>query len=185
MKDIQSIILAGGESKRMGKDKGLIEFDGKPFVLRVLEAARTVSNRVMIISGNPEYERFGVPVFKDIFKDKGPAGGIYTGLTNSKYETNVVLSCDLPFAEASLISVLVSRSGNEDVLVYRDDKNIHPLIGVYKKRLRTHFRECIEKDILSMTDILKDLKVKELGIPEPMQKQAVNINTKKDLERYL
>lgn len=185
MKDIQTIILAGGESKRMGSDKGLVEFDGKPFVLRVIEAARRISNRIMIISSNPEYKRFGLPVFEDIIPDKGPVGGIFTGLSNSKYETNVVLSCDLPFVEAPLVSVLVSRSGKEDVLIYKEGDQSHPLIGVYKKNLRTYFRECIDKDILKMSDILKPLNVKELEIPPQMLKQAMNINTKKELSRFI
>jgi len=184
MKDLQTIILAGGESKRMGSDKGLVKLDGKPLILRVIEAARGVSNRIVIISSNPDYERFGVPVFEDIIKDKGPAGGIYTGLLNSKYETNVILSCDLPFVEPSLISVLVSRSGNEDVLIYKDQDFNHPLIGVYKKSLTEHFKKCIDKNILTLSEILEPLKVKELDVPEPMKKQVVNVNTKKELDKY-
>ena len=168
----------------MGTDKGLVTFKGKPFVLRVIEAARGISNRIMIVSSNEEYNRFGIPVFEDEMKGKGPAAGIYTGLKNSKYETNVVLSCDLPFVEPSLISVLVSRTGKEDVLIYKDKDHKHPLIGVYKKKLASHFKECIDKGILKMEDILAPLEVKELDIPEPMLKQAKNINTKKDLEKY-
>ena len=48
MKEAQTIILAGGDSRRMGSDKGLLKRSGKPFVLRVIEAAKPVSNRVFV-----------------------------------------------------------------------------------------------------------------------------------------
>jgi len=185
MKEAQTIILAGGDSRRMGSDKGLLKRSGKPFVLKVIEAAKPVSNRVMIITSNDEYKRFGQPVYEDLIKGKGPAGGIYTGLSISKYETNILLSCDIPFIEPSLISVLLSRSGNEDVLIYKDGETRHPLIGVYKKSVSAHFKKCISKNILKMEDILKSLNVKELDLPEPMRKQAQNINTKQEYDELI
>lgn len=185
MKEAQTIILAGGDSRRMGSDKGLLKRSGKPFVLRVIESAKPVSNRVMIITSNDEYKRFGQPVYDDLIKGKGPAGGIYTGLSISMYETNIILSCDIPFIEPSLISVLLSRSGNEDVLYYKDGETKHPLIGIYKKSAAAHFKKCIDKNILKMEDILKSMKVKELDLPEPMRKQAQNINTKQEFDTMM
>ena len=85
---------------------------------------------------------------------------------------------------SSLLSVLLSRSGNEDVLIYKDKDNRHPLIGIYKKHLAEHFKKCLDKNILKLEDILEPLKVKELDLPEPMRKQVRNINTKAELEKF-
>lgn len=182
---IQAIILAGGESKRMGSDKGLMTQQGKPFVQTVIEAAKAVTSRIMIISNNDDYKRFGYPVYHDIIPDKGPAGGIYTGLCNSKYDANLVLSCDIPFAETSLISVLVSRFGKEDALFYSEGKNQHPLIGVYRRSLKDHFEKCLKSNKLKLTDILESVNVKTLEVPEPMKHQLRNINTKEDYNKYI
>ena len=92
MKEIQAIILAGGESRRMGSDKGMLKKDGKPFVQSIIEAVKPLTARIMIISSNKDYKRFGYPVYEDIVKGKGPVGGIYTGLNHSRYEYNLVLA---------------------------------------------------------------------------------------------
>ncbi len=78
------IILAGGKSSRMGEDKGLVLLNGKPMIQYVIEALKGVVSDIIIISNNASYNKFGIPVYPDIIKDKGPVGGIFTGLHHSK-----------------------------------------------------------------------------------------------------
>ena len=97
-----AIILAGGKSSRMGSDKGLVLLNGKPMISYIIEILKKMQIPIIIISNNENYKQFGLPVFADIIKEKGPLGGIYTGLKNSKTESNIIVSCDVPFYQIEL-----------------------------------------------------------------------------------
>src|SRR6202008_2205785 len=95
--EITAIILAGGKSSRMKEDKGLVYFNGKMLVEHVIASAKKMTTRIIIITANPAYRQFGYPCTEDEMKEKGPLGGIFTGLVHSSTKKNLVLGCDLPF----------------------------------------------------------------------------------------
>ena len=103
------IILAGGKSSRMGEDKGLVLLNGKPMIQYVIEALKEVVSDIIIISNNASYNKFRVPVYSDIIKDKGPVGGIYTGLYHSTTELNFCISCDVPMISSDFIFWLLNK----------------------------------------------------------------------------
>lgn len=72
---IDAHILAGGKSSRMGADKGLLLFKGKPLIERVIEQLYPLFKTICIVSNNREYERFGLQVIEDLIKDIGPGRG--------------------------------------------------------------------------------------------------------------
>ena len=105
--EVTGIILAGGKSSRMGTDKGLLKLNGKSMVEYVIDALTEMCSRVLIVSNNIEYRRYGIDVVKDIYEDKGPLGGLYSGLMNSNSQVNICVSCDIPNVNADVFKFLL------------------------------------------------------------------------------
>jgi len=189
MKKVTTAILAGGKSSRMGSDKGLAEFDGQPLINSVLKVVDDITGNIIIISNQEGYEDLGYPVFEDIHKNKGPAGGIHSALTHSDCDYNLVLACDMPNVNADLIRYLITHNdddSNFDAYVPRYEENIEPLCTIYSKSCLHQIEVCIKENDLKMMDILKKLKTKYIEITSDLDFYSPslfeNVNTKQDLE---
>src|SRR5690348_1515752 len=99
--DVAAFILAGGKSTRMGADKAFVPLDGRTLLARALDLARSVTPDVRIV-GNPETFASFAPVVEDVFRDRGPLGGIHAALRASTKELNLILAVDVPFVSLAL-----------------------------------------------------------------------------------
>ena len=178
---ITIIILAGGKSSRMGEDKGLISLYEKPMVEHVLDVAKKISNQIIIISNNANYGKFGFPVYRDTFKEKGPLAGIYEGLSKSSTEKNVVLSCDVPYIKTELLTFLIENSDNNDITIPVHGDRVHPLIGVYSKNCILVLEAQIKAGQLKVTDSFDNLVVNYVKVDQFDALMFKNINSKRDL----
>lgn len=167
------IILAGGKSQRMGEDKALKVLQGKRFIDHILSAATLNIKDKFIISDNPDHYQYYDFVYPDIIKNKGPLGGIYSGLQYSKTALNYVVSCDTPLIERSVFKKL-SKALDKSVDVIYFDK--HPLIGLYRKDTSDTILELIHKKSLSVRNALSNLSTKVLK-PDNLEPFLININT--------
>ncbi len=179
------IILAGGKSSRMGEDKGLVLLNGKPMIQYVIEALKEVVSDIIIISNNASYNKFRVPVYSDIIKDKGPVGGIYTGLYHSTTELNFCISCDVPMISSDFIFWLLNKSGNASITLPMYKDKIHQMIGVYSKQVLSNFKESTEKEHLKLSQVNKDMACEIIDIEKEYanfdELIFSNINTKNEL----
>ena len=179
------IILAGGKSSRMGEDKGLVLLNGKPMIQYVIEALKEVVSDIIIISNNASYNKFRVPVYSDLIKDKGPVGGIYTGLYHSATELNFCISCDVPMISSDFILWLLKRSGNASITLPMYKDKIHQMIGVYSKQVLSNFKESTEKEHLKLSQVNKDMACEIIDIEKEYanfdELIFSNINTKNEL----
>lgn len=186
------IILAKGEkSKRMGKEKPFLIFQGKSLIEIVFEKIRELFGMIYIVSTIPEkffkFENVNVKVVKDKIKC-GPLGGIYTGLINSDTYYNFVLGIDLIFASKELIIYMIEKEKEYDVLLPRAGKYIQPLFGIYSKNTVKVIKKRIEREELKVMGIFNELNVKFLeenelrkfGKPEIL---FFNLNTKQDIKK--
>ena len=186
--ECNAIILAGGKSSRMGTDKGLITIGEKSMIEYILnELAASEIKDIIIVSNNLEYKKFGLPVYPDIIKDKGPLGGIYTGLIKSSRLRNVVLSCDIPLISSKVINHLIDNSADFPVLVSKYEDKIHPLIGIWDASLIPSIGENLIKDRLRLKDYLNEngavyTDLKECGIILE-NTTLMNVNTPDELKR--
>ncbi|MDX2362292.1 MAG: molybdenum cofactor guanylyltransferase [Crocinitomicaceae bacterium] len=178
------IILAGGKSSRMGSDKGLLPFSGIPMIQHLIQELEQLNLPILIISNNADYKRFGYPVIEDIIKEKGPVGGIYTALTATSTEMNVILSCDAPFVKKELIKNLIDASENHDVTVSSYNNKLHPLIGVYKKSSLNTFEESLKNDQLRLREVidLLNTNIVDFSAESIDDRMFNNINTKDELK---
>ncbi len=183
MEQIAVYILAGGKSSRMGTDKGLLLLNNKPMIQGIIDTAVTVTDSITIISNNEAYKSFGYPVVPDFIKDKGPVGGIYTALSHTKIQTNLILSCDTPFVSLKLMQRLIDRSSSVDVCIPSFKGRLHPLIGVYKKEVASVFKNCLDNDILKLMVVNQKLNSLIIEVEKLHSKiEFSNLNTKTDLE---
>ena len=113
MENCTGIILAGGRSQRMGTDKGLLLLDGKSFVSHIYKALQPLfGENCIIVSSNPDYDFLGCTRVEDIIPNKGPLGGIYTGLKYSKTKMNIVVSVDAPLVTTELLQWMLASIQN-------------------------------------------------------------------------
>ncbi|WP_075073569.1 molybdenum cofactor guanylyltransferase [Longilinea arvoryzae] len=130
------VIQAGGESRRMGRNKALVSFLGRPLVQHVIERLRPLADEVLITTNQPAgLESLSVPLVADVFPGQGALGGLYTAVWAAKYPVVAVVACDMPFASLDLlqfqIDVLVQQ--NQDVVIPGSEEGWEPLHCVYRK----------------------------------------------------
>ncbi len=183
---LTAIILAGGKSSRMGTDKGLVLFNGKPMIEYLIAIFKSLDIPIIIIANNPIYNQFNVPVFEDLIKEKGPLSGIYTGLSNVETEKNIVISCDVPCVSNEMIEILIQSSKNEKITIVSYKNKIHPLIGIYSKELIDKLLSNLLSEKLKVRDLIDSVDSKIIELDElnliNIEKQLTNINTKVELK---
>jgi len=119
----------------MGADKALLELAGKPLIARAVELAREIVPEVTIVGDPRKFAAFG-PVIEDVYRDRGPLGGIHAALTNSAAEWNLILAVDLPFIPVRFLTYLLMRaeSSGATVTVPSLGGYFQPLCAVYRQR---------------------------------------------------
>jgi molybdopterin-guanine dinucleotide biosynthesis protein A len=129
-------IQAGGESRRMGQDKGLMPFLGRPLIARVVERLAPLADEVIVTTNQPESYRFlDLPLYPDLRPGRGALGGLYTALSAARGELVAVIACDMPFASPDLLAFqlgLLVESG-DDVAIPSTAEGLEPLHTVYRR----------------------------------------------------
>lgn len=178
-----AFILAGGKSSRMGMNKGLCTLRNKNFINLLINELEILSKQIILVTAVKEYDIFEIEKIEDIIPEKGPVGGIYTALSKSTTEDNLIVSCDIPLVRLEVLKLLVEDYSDSDVVqLATRDKNM-PLIARYKKKLAPFFLEKIKKNDLKLNKILKELQVKTIVVSEEQEKQLQNINTPEELKQ--
>lgn len=181
MKNIAVYILAGGKSSRMGTDKGLMLLDNKPMIQYIIDTVTQLTDTISIISNNKDYESLGFPVYPDLIKDKGPVGGIYTALSNSITQNNLILSCDTPFVSLELLQKLIDNCASVDICMPSYKGRVHPLIGVYKKDNTAVYKSSLDANVLKLRHVNKNLKTLIIEMEgEFEEREFLNLNTKSE-----
>lgn len=129
-------IQAGGQSSRMGEDKALKLFQGRPLIQRVIDRLRPVADELIVTTNRPaDYSFLGLPLFPDLRPGRGPLGGLFTALSSAGYSIVAVVACDMPFASADLLNtaaeILIDE--NADVVVAKTSEGFEPLHAVYRR----------------------------------------------------
>ncbi len=187
---VASIVLAGGKSSRLGKDKHSEIIAGKTLIKRVIDRLRPLSAETLIvISQSQTTASFSFPdvrIFSDIFPATGPLGGIYTGLMHSRHSHNLVVACDMPFLNATLLHYMIDLSPEFDIVIPRIGDKIEPLHAVYSRNCLDPMRKLLEKGDLKIDHVFDAVKVlfieeEELNKFDPPHLSFFNINTHDDL----
>jgi molybdenum cofactor guanylyltransferase len=128
-------ILAGGRSSRMGRDKALLEIDGRRLLDRCADALRPIASPIIVVADTPD--RFSLPAYRtvaDLYPGAGPVGAIVTALLALGEGWHLIVACDMPFLKTELLQLLVSRAGDDfDAIVPRIEDRPEPLCALYRQ----------------------------------------------------
>lgn len=188
MDKISVAIQAGGNSKRMGRDKGLLPFGGVTLVEYIFNQVSDLGGVVFIISNRPSnYTFLGLPVYSDVYQDVGSLGGIHTSLTYMPGDFVLLLACDMPFINLDLISHMISICVESDVVIPAAGKHGHlePFRAIYSKRCLPFVEDAIRAGQRRAISFFDQVYVKKLGTEiirryDSDEISFLNINTPED-----
>lgn len=167
----------------MSTDKALLLFKGKPFLSHVIEALMPMADEILIVSDNKKHGEFNFKRVSDTMIDAGPLSGLHAGLKHSNTELNIVLSCDVPLIQTSVLEIILANNTDEnDVIQIEEEGKSHPLIALYKKRVTPHLLVALQKGERKLSKALIGLNVKSISISKSHYEALRNINTRSDLK---
>ncbi len=184
---VSGIIMAGGRSSRMGKDKTLLVVENVTLIERTVNELRGVTDEIIIASNaTAKYGLRGVREVPDVFPDMGPLGGLYAGLLAAQYDDVFAVAADMPYFTARLAAYLLSRKGGHDAVVPQTCGGWEPLCAVYTRACAGPIEQCLRFGIRKVYRFYPAVKVlavtgEELdaaGLPANM---FFNLNAPEDL----
>lgn len=182
-KNITGIILSGGKSSRMGRDKALLSFNGTSFLQHSTNALNPFVTEILIVSNNPEHDAFGLKRLPDTIENAGPLAGIYTGLNHSKTEHNLVLSCDIPLINSIILQKLIDAVDEDSEIIQIESQGKSmPLIALYKKQCEVPFLKLLNDGERKLQYAVNQCKVKHVVLNESESLFTQNINTPEELK---
>lgn len=198
MPSLAAIVLAGGQSKRMGRDKALIAIKGVPLLRRVCDVALQYTPIVYVITFRPEQYRAIVPLKCRLLQEHalpgetephGPLLGFAQALEILQIEQNqtewvLLLACDLPRLSGETLQHWVKtleHVGDAIAVLPKSQKGWEPLCGFYRTSCLKNLETAINRGDRSFQRWLSQESVKELPIDD--HQMLFNCNTPKDLER--
>lgn len=180
---MQVSILCGGKSSRMQSEKGLVLYKNKPFIAHIIDAVLPITSKIQLITNSCDYDYLKYDTINDEIMDKGPIGGIYTALVHSDTELNLVLSCDIPLISTEIIQELIEKHKSSfDVSIFEETNRVHPLIGIYSKKVLPIIKKSIDKNELKMMRFISNVKHQLIWIEDKYKYQFQNINSFLELE---
>ena len=130
-------IQAGGKSSRMGKDKALLDFGGKPLIRRVLSRLDSLPQETLVTTNRPaDYRFLNLPLVPDAIPGRGALGGLYTALKAASHPLVAVVACDMPFASVEIFTAcrdLLIADPTLDAVIPATEHGLEPLHAVYRR----------------------------------------------------
>jgi len=184
------VVLAGGKSKRLGRDK-MREIVGKETVIeRVVRRVSSLSSEVLLVTAPGQSLPPGLPgkVVYDIYPGAGSLGGIYTGLIYATSHHSLVVASDMPFLNRALLQRLLELASGYDVVIPRWNGYLETLHAVYSKDCLGPIQALLRRGQLKILDFFPQVKIRYLEAEEidrldPKHLSFFNINTQEDLDR--
>ncbi len=185
-KTIYGLILAGGYSRRMGKDKALLDFHGKPQVQFCYDLLTAYCEKVFV-SARANQQYFNLPILKDLekFANIGPLGGILSAMETYPDVAWLLLACDLPNVEDKTITHLLAHREDTKIstaYISSTDKLPEPLCAIWEPHAKDEILRYLKDDIKCPRKIL--IRSNVLLLPLPVANWLDNINTPLDLKGY-
>lgn len=172
MKPIGIVILAGGRSSRMGRDKATLRLGARTMLSTIRRSAEVTGWAVRVIR-------------RDSLPGHGPLGGVHEALRTSRAEAELLLACDMPFITAELLKRVVAAMGSRRNAVFSSDEGVagFPLV------VRVSMLPLVERQIaagrLSLQDLARVLGARLLPVRARDRHQLLNINTPAEWRQVL
>ena len=178
-----AVILAGGDSRRMGRDKSLLPIAGRPMIARIADRLRGLFDDIVISGGRPDdYEFLGLEVVPDKIAGQGPLMGIASALERTKNDLSFVIACDIPDFDRGLVARLADKAAGFDAVLPANARGeLEPVFAFYRKSIIAPARALLDAGSRSILDLLPRIRTRTVALP--MGVEIRNINTREDYER--
>lgn len=151
----------------MGAEKGLVKILGKTMIEYVLDVAKSLTDRIFIVTANQAYESLGYGLIRDQISQAGPAGGIDAMLQHSSSPKNLVLSCDMPLIDAQSIRVLIDESKSFDITAAAGERGVQPFPAVFHAQCKEQWRSLLTEGYKKLQDYFQHFAVNQVD-PEKL-----------------
>ncbi len=188
MLTVSGIVLAGGQSSRLGMDKSFINVNGQSLIEQIVAKLASLSDDVIIVTNSPEqYDYLEARLVGDIYPGKGALGGIYSGLRAAANAYSLVVACDMPFLDLNLLRYMILLARGHDVAIPRIGGLPEPLHAIYSKSCLEPMDRLLARGGFKIIDFFCEVRVRyveedEVDIFDPQHLSFFNVNTPKDLE---
>jgi len=185
---ISGVVLAGGQSRRIGTDKALLPILGKPLIVRAVTTLAELSDDLLVVTSSPaRYEELGLParIVADDRPGYGSLMGVYTGLKQARHPHALVVACDMPFLSLPLLRYMISLAAGHDVVIPGVDDTLEPLHAIYGKGCLGPIERQLEAGERRIVRFLPEVIVRVVGAAEidrldPQRLSFLNVNTPED-----
>lgn len=167
------VIQAGGESSRMGQDKALMPFLGRPLIERQVERLSGVAYELLVTTNRPrDYAFLHRTLIPDLLPGTGALGGLYTALSSASLPIVAVVACDMPFINTDLLLAQqrLLLESEADVVIPRSSDGLEPLHAVYDRdACLPAIRAALQMGERKMISWLPGVRVREMSMEEVAQ----------------
>ena len=184
------VIQAGGESTRMGQDKALMPFLGRPLIQRVFEQVAKLGDEILVTTNHPESFTFLETILiPDLLPGHGALGGLYTALSAASHPLVGVVACDMPFVNTDLLNALRERLVETgcDAAIPRSSGGMEPFHAIYRRETcLPMIKSSLENGLRRVDSWFSKAQIvfftpAEVQEFDPRQMAFMNINTPADL----
>ena len=167
---ITIVIQAGGESSRMGEDKALKLFLGRPLIQRVIERLTPIADEIIVTTNRPaEYAFLNLRLVADLKPGRGALGGLCTAIASANYPLVAVVACDMPFASQMFFEgarrLMVKEEA--DVVIAKTDEGYEPFHALYRREsCLPAIESAIEADQWKVISWFPKVKVRGVSVQE-------------------
>lgn len=184
---LTGIVLAGGLSTRMGRDKASLPWGGEDLLHTVLRALAPVCGELIVVSNRPRTINIaGVAVVADSFAGCGPLAGMHAGLTAASGEYSFVAACDMPYLKSAAVAWMAAAAAGYDAAVPYIDGYYNPLHAVYSRRCLPAIERMLQAGQCRVLDFYPEIRLRPVSAAELAAFDAKlamldNLNSPEDL----
>jgi len=209
---ISAILLAGGKSSRMGRDKAFLEYEPTSFVYRIASEMLKISDDLMVVVGKKDKTQFeselkelrvdGIEneldqrlrILNDKYDLQNPLGGMLTGFENARNRYTAIVGCDMPLIRSRVFDYLYAHVFGYDccIPINEENNNVEPLCSVYNvKRSIEASHLAIQdgkvgpKHFVSYLSNVNYVSISKIRAIDPNLDSIVNINYPREYEALM
>ncbi len=185
---IIAVLLAGGESRRMGCDKATLLWRGRPLWQWQIEKLRALHPEKILLSARPDlsWRPSDVELILDAPPSRGPLSGLAAALASIETDHLLALAIDMPFMTTEHLRLLCSLATDGMGVIPMIDGKAEPLSAIYPKEAREAFQEALQSGNYSLQPIVRKLialsMLRALSVAGPARELYRNINELQDLD---
>lgn len=185
-------VQAGGQSSRMGEDKALKAFLGRPLIQRVIERLSPIGDEIIVTTNRPaDYAFLSLRLVSDLKPGRGALGGLYTAIASATHPIVAVVACDMPFASAKFFEAAsrIMVEEEADVVIAKSEEGFEPLHALYRRdTCLPAIEAAIDADLWKVIAWFPQVKVRvltseEIELLAPDNLAFWNVNTPEEFAR--